>query len=142
MSQKYPYLSDSAFLKQFDKLRIKEQFVKINVLSFEDERILTSIQGDVLSGNISIDGSSAIRRTANISVLVKNDKYSTQDIKKILTINKKIEIQIGFKNITKKFTKYPILWFPQGIYVIIAPNITHNNNGTTITLTLHDKMAT
>jgi len=33
-----------------------------------------------------------MRRTANISVLVKNDKYSTQDIKKILTINKKIEI--------------------------------------------------
>jgi hypothetical protein len=34
-----------------------------------------------------------------------------------------------------------MLWFPQGVYVIISPNITHDSNGVNISLTLHDKMA-
>jgi len=34
-----------------------------------------------------------------------------------------------------------MLWFPQGIYAIIAPNISHSSSGVTISLTLHDKMA-
>jgi len=34
-----------------------------------------------------------------------------------------------------------MLWFPQGTYVIIAPNISHSSGGINISLTLHDKMA-
>ena len=34
----------------------------------------------------------------------------------------------------------PILWFPQGVYVITQPNLSHNPNGTLISLNLKDKM--
>jgi len=142
MRQQYPYLKNLTFLKEFDKLKIKEQFVKVNVLSFKEEEVIAEIQGSILSGNISIDGSSALRRTANISILVKDDKYSEQDVKKLLTINKKIELLVGFTNTTDQYKDYPILWFSQGVYVIISKNITHSNqSGTSISLTLHDKMA-
>jgi hypothetical protein len=48
---------------------------------------------------------------------------------------------IGFTNTTNQYTNFPILWFPQGIFVIMAPNITHDSNGINISLSLHDKMA-
>ena len=82
-----------------------------------------------------------MRRTATLSILVKENKYSYRDIKQLLTINKKIQIELGFANNTKKYNEFPILWFPQGVYVITSLNINHSNQGTTISLTLHDKMA-
>ena len=88
--QTYPYLNDLSFLKEFDLLKVKEQFVRINVLSFKDEKPVDQIEGDVVSGNITIDGNSAMRRTANLSIVVKKDEYSDRDIRKILTINKKV----------------------------------------------------
>jgi hypothetical protein len=33
------------------------------------------------------------------------------------------------------------LWFPQGVYLIISPNISNSQSGISISLTLHDKMA-
>ena len=141
MIQKYSYLNDLSFLRQFDETRIKKQFIKINVLSFKEEKIIADIQGDVLDGSISVDGNSAMRRTATLSILVKENKYSYRDIKQLLTINKKIQIELGFANNTKKYNEFPILWFPQGVYVITSLNINHSNQGTTISLALHDKMA-
>ena len=35
----FPYLEDAAFLKQFDNLKLKEQFAKIVVLNFEEKPI-------------------------------------------------------------------------------------------------------
>jgi len=82
-----------------------------------------------------------MRRTANITALVRNDQYSYIDIKKLLTLNKKIEILVGFKNNTNSYQDYPMLWFPQGIFVIIDLTINQSTSGTSISLTLHDKMA-
>jgi len=88
--QTYPYLNDLAFLRELDLSKVKEQFVRINILSFKDEKPIEQIEGDVVSGNITIDGNSAMRRTANLSIVVKKDEYSNRDIRKILTINKKV----------------------------------------------------
>ena len=139
--QTYPYLTDTKFLKSIDVLRIKQQYAKINVLSFTTEKVLNEITGNITGGSITIDGSSAMRRTASLSLITNNKKFNDVDIKKLLTINKKIELQVGFKNTTTQYKDYPILWFPQGVFVIIAINISHNTQGTSISLTLHDKMA-
>ena len=58
-----------------------------------------------------------------------------------ILIDKKIEILIGFTNTTGEYEDYDILWFPQGIFVIINPNISHSASGISISLTIHDKMA-
>ena len=140
MTHNFPYLKDVNFLNSFDKTKLKQQFVKLIVLSF-NEMPIAEIQGKVLSGNLSLDGSSAMRRTANISLVADEYENDLTDTKHLLSINKKIEVLIGFTNTTGEYTDFPVLWFPQGTYVIITPNISHGTNGINISLTLHDKMA-
>jgi hypothetical protein len=36
MAHNFPYLNDLSFLKEFDKNRLKEQFIKLIVLNFND----------------------------------------------------------------------------------------------------------
>ena len=141
MAHNFPYLKDSSFLQEFDKIRLKEQFVKIIVLDF-NENPIQQIQGKVISGSFNLDGSSSMRRTGNINLIADDYENNLTDTKHLLSINKKIEVLIGFTNPTdKSLYKDDILWFPQGIYVIIAANISNSLSGINIALTLHDKMA-
>ena len=136
---KYIYLNDSDFLQEIDELPIKEQFVKITILDW-NENPIQDIQGKVISGNININGNSTIRRTCNLSMFVEESTLDYQNINQLISINKKVSIEIGFTNITQKYQQYKIIWFPQGIYVIINPSISHTTSGTTIQLSLKDKM--
>lgn len=141
MAYDFPYLKDSIFLKDFDEMKLKEQFVKITVLNFIDETPIQEIQGKVTGGSISFDGSSAMRRTGNINFIADEYENNLTTTKNLLSINKKVELLIGFKNNTNKYQNFDILWFPIGVYVIINPNISHGESGINISLTLHDKMA-
>lgn len=140
MTHDFPYLKDSAFLKKFDETKLKEQYVKIIVLTF-DEMPIQEIQGKVTGGSFTLDGSSGMRRTGNLSMVADEYENDLTDTKHLLSINKKVEVLIGFINTTDEYTEYEMLWFPQGTYVIISPNILHNSSGINISLTLHDKMA-
>lgn len=140
MAHNFPYLKDNNFLKRFNETHLKEQYVKIIVLTF-DEKPIQQIQGLVTGGSISLDGSSGMRRTCNLSMIVNNNNMNLTDTQNLLSINKKLEVLIGFVNNTEEYLDYPVIWFPQGIYVIISPNITNGLNGMNISLTLHDKMA-
>ena len=141
MSHNFPYLKDYAFLQKFNKTKLKEQFVKIIVLNLE-EKPIQQIQGTVLNGTITIDGSSTLRRTGSIN-LIANDltQSDLMNIKSLFALNKKIQILIGFINTTDEYLQYNILWFPQGVFIIFSPNITYNTSGINISLTLHDKMS-
>ena len=140
MVYNFPYLKDNDFLKEFNEVHLKEQYVKIIVLTF-DEKPIQQIQGLVTGGNISLDGSSGMRRTCNLNMIVNQSNMSLTNTQNLLSINKKIEVLIGFVNNTEKYLDYPMIWFPQGVYVIISPNIINGLNGMNISLTLHDKMA-
>lgn len=136
----YPYLTDTKFLQDFNKEKCKQQFSKITVLNWK-EQPLQQITGDVISGNINMDSSSAMRRTGNISFFASKETSDVTNIDNLLSINKKIEIEIGYVNTTKQYPEYPIIWFPQGIFLINNVSITHGADGLKIDLTLHDKMA-
>lgn len=135
----YEYLKNSAFLKKIDEMPLKEQFVKIIVLDFLENPI-TEIQGKVTSGSINLNGSSAVRRTANLSMVADDANNDVRSVNNLLSINKKIKLEIGFTNMTSDYQQYPIIWFPLGVYVIITPSIVHNNTGINISLQLKDKM--
>ena len=136
----FPYLKDTQFLKEIDKVKNKQQFVKITVLDWQ-ERPLQNITGKVIDGNINLDGSSAMRRTANITLFADNTNNDLTNIDNLISINKKIEVLIGFSNDFNKYKDFPILWFPQGIFLIVSPSISRSLDGVKISLTLHDKMA-
>ena len=139
MSAIYPYLSDAAFLKRVDESTFKEQYVKIIVLDWQEYPI-AEIQGSVSAGSISLDGSSAVRRSGNLTFLCEDDYYNVLDVSNLISINKKIKIEVGYANTFGEYEEYDTLWFPQGVFVIINPNITHNNQGLVISISFKDKM--
>ena len=140
----YKYLNDNIFLKQVDNERNKEQYVKITVLDSQ-ERPIKDIQGKITGGNISVDGSSSLRRSCNLSMVA--DSYGVIEYGKtelnmedLLSMNKKISVEIGFINTFNKYLEYEIIWFPLGIFVIINSNCSNSTSGLNISLQLKDKM--
>lgn len=136
---KYPYLKDTTFLQEFYSQRIKEQTMKIIALDWK-ENPLQEITGKVTSGSITINGSSSMRRTCNLSLLADEESIDIKSVNNLLSINKKVSLEIGFTNFTNKYLDYPILWFPLGVYVIIQPSISNTLSGISISLQLKDKM--
>lgn len=136
---KQEYLNDREFLKELDLTTLKTQYIKITVLDW-NENPLQDITGKATGGSINIDGSSAIRRTANLSLFLPDTENNVTNPNHLLSINKKVSVAIGIDNSTDKYTEYERLWFPMGIYVIIQPSISHATGGTTISLQLKDKM--
>ena len=139
MSKHYPYLQDSSFLKSFDKLKVKEQYVKITILDFL-EKPIQAIEGRVLGGSINIDGNSSIRRTCNLSIIASEHENDLTNVDNLLSLNKKVKVEVGFLNTTNQYKDFDIIWYPLGIYVIINPSISHGSDGVTISLQLKDKM--
>ena len=56
------------FLNELAQERWKEQYIKIDILNFSTEDLILSIEGYATSGNINLNGSSYIRRTATLSL--------------------------------------------------------------------------
>lgn len=139
MRKNYPYLKDSAFLQVIDKLQNKEQYVRITLLDFVEKPIRT-IQGQVISGSINLDGTSSIRRTCNLTMVAQEYENDLTNVNNLISINKKVDLEIGILNTTEYYSQFPIIWFPLGIYVIINPSISSGTSGVTISLQLKDKM--
>lgn len=138
MKYNYPYLNDSAFLKEISSLQIITYYTKIITLDWKENPI-QNIQGKVISASFNIDGQSRVRRTGNISLIAQNFN-GISNINSLFSINKKISIEIGYKNTTKKYQNFPIIWFPMGIYIIRNSSVTRSLSDLTISLQLSDKM--
>ena len=160
MSSSRDFLQDRKFLKDLDNLKIKEQYIKMIVLNWKEEPI-QEVQGRVISGNINLDGTSSMRRTASLSIVAIEQKNDLTNIDDLFAINKKCKIELGIVNTipnytlhiedekTKKITfqeinykeKYgQIVWFPLGLYIMFNPSISHGTDGITISMQLKDKM--
>ena len=135
----YDYLNNSDFLKELAKEHVKTYYVRITVLNWGEEP-LCSIEGQVISANLNIDGQSSLRRTANLSIAIDDTMNEITNTENVLSINKKMALEIGYVNTTNKYKEYPILWFPLGIYVIISCSISESSSGLVASLQLQDKM--
>ena len=153
MRKFYPYLRDSyheteeegltrrEFLAQLDDIINQKRYAKLTLLNWKEEP-LKEIQGEIVSGFLSKDGSSAVRVTGNLTTAVDAGSYSVEDANMDFAINKKIFIEVGIRNDTKQYKDYPILWFPQGVFFI--KSFACNSSSTTalnISLTINDKMS-
>lgn len=137
----FEYLNDMDFLTQLDKLHMRVQYAKVILLSFKDEEPIKEIQGSITSGNLSVNGSSAIRRTINLTMLASIDNSNLEDIDNEISINKKIKVLIGYDNPLKSYKNYgDIIWFPCGLFVLSSANISRSTSGWNISITGKDKM--
>lgn len=127
-------LLDLDFLKKIDQNINRETFAKIISLSF-DENPIEEITGKVTQGSMSVDGSSAVRRTCSLSMIA--DQVNLNNY--YWGLNTKIKLFIGIKNdIDPQYED--IIWFPQGTYLLTSFNTSYNTSGFTISLQGKDKM--
>ena len=104
------------------------------------------IEGTATGGSISFNGSSAVRRSGSISLLVKegeNPFLSAVTDKEYsnLLLNKKIEISVGIENTGYQYLEeYEYFWFSLGMFLIKNAQVTNNNSGVILSLTLTDLM--
>lgn len=134
------YLKDKEFLNKMSKYKIIKKHIRIEVLD-TNEIPIGAIEGETTGGSINVNNSSAMRRTANISLIAnEGDGVDLKNVENLLAINKKIKIYIGIENYVDTNNYDKIIWFKQGVYVIVDPNITHSAQGIAISLNLKDKM--
>lgn len=133
------YLQDKDFLLELDNNNNKMYWVKIEVLNSK-ELPIQSIEGRVQPGStISISGDSSVRRTCNISFIADEKENDLTNVENLLSMNKKIKIFVGIQNdFNNHYDK--IIWFQQGIFVIIQPSVSHSSTGCLISLSCKDKM--
>ena len=144
MVKKYPYLRDIDFLNKIYDQHNRSSYVNITVLDWK-ERPLQDIKGRVTSASISINGDSAVRRTASLSIKILNDDELYTNIDSIFSINKKVFLETGlsngFRHLGERYyPEYEVIWFPIGVMIIQSCNVSHGLDGVTVNLSLGDKM--
>lgn len=143
MKKRYPYLKDTKFLDDIYQQHNKIIYSRITVLDWHERR-LQDIEGKIISGSISINGDSSVRRTANLNVKILHDDILYDNTDSLFAINKKVFLEIGLKNNyihVGQYTNYPIIWFPCGTFIIANCSMTYDNSGVNLSLSLNDKMS-
>lgn len=71
-------LRDTAFLKQLDTYPQREVIARIVTLDI-DENPVADITGKITTGNITVDGTSACRRTCNLTLITTDSNVNELD---------------------------------------------------------------
>lgn len=110
---------------------------KINILNF-DFQLVDEISGVVLDGSsYSIDATSDIRRTCNISLIPKDNRFNIEYGSE-LWLDKYIQIFIGIEDIRNN---NEIVYSNLGLYLINNPSQVYDAVNNTITIAGVDLMA-
>lgn len=129
-------LQDYDSLKSLVKEKNKKYYVKAISLDFKTENEIGEVEGLIIDGSFRINGASAIRRTASLSIFCNTDIYNMNYFKIFFGISKKIKLYIGTLDEVQE-----VSWFPMGVYIITDASFSHNvSNGISINLNLSDKM--
>ena len=138
----YEYLKDSYFLQQLENMNIKIQYIKLVVLDFKNEIPIREIQGQAQAGGtINVNGSSSLRRTISFTMYADAFSNDLTNIDNLISLNKKIRIMIGYKNLVQGYERYgDIIWFKGGTYIVSTASIANSTSGSNITIQAQDKM--
>lgn len=123
------------FLIALDHYPHNFTWAKIVALNWE-EYPMEEITGRVMSGNVNVDGKSAVRRTCSLSLMAEdvniNDFY--------WGLNSKFKVYIGVENHID--SDYPdIVWFNQGIFLVSSFSCSLSVNSYNINIQGKDKMS-
>lgn len=115
--------------KQFDTTlqSIRNIDCKLFILDY-DYTVLDEISGKTESVSLSVDAESDIRRTANISMVLKDDSRQVNPSTFYWTVgnpywfNKYLQIYVAIQDISTQ----EYVWVNEGIYMVNAPSITYD----------------
>lgn len=114
---------------------IQNKYIRLELLNYQFQTV-DSLEGVATSGSITIDANSDMRRTASITLVVKDSSFQVTPGGKIW-LDKYIRIWVGIDS----FATGGIEWTNCGIYIIDAPNYQYDAATNILTLTLLDLMA-
>lgn len=114
------------------KQPIQRRYTKVIVMN-RQWNTLGTIKGRVVSGNISIDASSDIRRTASLTMVVD---YLSLDVVASITMDTYIQIKCGIEN--NNTTE--VSWYDQGIFIVNQSGFSFDPTTRTLNLSLSDMM--
>lgn len=135
------YLKDSKFLSMLDEMRIKKHYAKLTILTFVDEKPLREVQGIATAGSVTVNGEASLRRTISLTISSIEDENDITNIKNIISMNKKVKVEIGLENPFKEYANYgKIIWFPIGTYVINQATTSTSASSANISISGKDKM--
>lgn len=117
------------------KQRHRRVVVKIDLLNFNFQ-VVGSLEGNVITGGININANSDIRRSCNITIVVKNHTFKI-DVGGQIWLDKYIKIYYGIINNSTQET----IWTNMGIYLINNPNHIYDAVNNTISFAGIDLMA-
>lgn len=113
----------------------KDIYVKIQLLN-KDFLVIDELCGETISGDISIDSQSDIRRSLNLELLVKNNSLLTNEGGKIW-IDKFVRIYMGLYHLrTQK-----IVYYPLGVFLFNDNTFTYNSTTQTLSVNCLDLMS-
>lgn len=118
------------------QLKVRNQRIKVDLLNFNFQTV-NSLEGKVTDGSISIDATSDIRRTCNITLVVED---STDIIAPggQVWLDKFIKVYVGTDN-PRNGNK--TVWNNMGLFLINNPESVYNATTNTITFEGLDLMA-
>ena len=77
-------------------------------------------------------------------MLASIDNSNLEDIDNQISINRKIRVEVGYKNILKAYSDYGdsegYIWFPCGLFIVTSANISRSTSGWSISIQGKDKM--
>lgn len=128
------YIPSSSDLRMlYQKSRIRYARLK---LYDENLLFLGEIQGDVISGNITLDASSAVRRSCSLTINVRDDSYQIGEHKKIW-INRILNVEVGERdNVNDQ-----IVYYQSGVFVFNETSYTYDSTSHTLNLSCSDLMS-
>ena len=126
------YKYDKQFLEELMLQNNRKIFGRITVLSF-NEQPAYSIEGLITGGSVNVDGESSVRRTCSLTMVMKKDEQIN------FGINNKFKLDIGISNMPDSPYQDDIIWFNQGIFIVIDYSLSIDETKITLNLTGKDK---
>lgn len=118
------------------QLKVRNQRIKVDLLNFNFQTI-NSLEGKVTDGSISIDATSDIRRTCNITLVVENSENILAPGEQVW-LDKFIKVYVGTDN---PRNGNETVWNNMGLFLINNPESVYNATTNTITFEGLDLMA-
>lgn len=118
------------------QLKVRNQRIKVDLLNFNFQTV-NSLEGKVTDGSISIDATSDIRRTCNITLVVENSENILAPGGEVW-LDKFIKVYVGTDN---PRNGNETVWNNMGLFLINNPESVYNATTNTITFEGLDLMA-
>lgn len=117
------------------KQNVKRLHCKIDLLN-EAMQGIDSLTGEFIDGDISIDTTSDIRQTCNLTFFVRNKSYLTYEDSKIW-FNKICRVYIGFQYLRTN----EIIYYPLGLFLFLENDYKYDSATNSLTCKCVDLMA-